>query len=91
MRSTHSGRRMRWSHLHLSATRGEDPFKVPTMNGVSTTHPTDGARMAVLLHGLTLTGFVKEAAEGEEAEKLAVFRRVRDEIRVRLGKYISHE
>ena len=55
-----------WSHLHLSATRGEDPFKVPTMNGGSTTHPADGARMAVLLHGLTLTGFAKEAAEVED-------------------------
>jgi len=54
-----------WSHLHLSATRGEDPFKVPIMNGGSTTHPADGARMAVLLHGLTLTGFAKEAAEVE--------------------------
>lgn len=53
-----------WSHLHLSATRGEDPFKVPTMGG-STSHPADGARMSALLHGLTLTGFSKEAAEIE--------------------------
>lgn len=53
-----------WSHLHLSATRGEDPYKVPT-TGASTTHPSDGARMSALLHGLTLTGFAREAAEIE--------------------------
>jgi hypothetical protein len=53
-----------WSHLHLSATRGEDPYKVPTLGG-SRTHPADGARMSALLYGLTLTGFGKEAAEIE--------------------------
>jgi len=55
-----------WSHLHLSATRGGDPFKVPTMSGGATTHPADGARMAAILHGLTLTGFANEAAQVEE-------------------------
>jgi hypothetical protein len=54
-----------WSHLHLSAARGEDPFKVPTMDGSSTTHPADDARMVAMLHGLTLTGFATEAAEIE--------------------------
>ena len=57
-----------WSHLHLSATRGEDPYKVPTMGGAST-HPADGARMDALLHGLTLTGFAREAAEIEDRWK----------------------
>lgn len=55
-----------WSHLHLAATRGEDPFKVPTMNGGSTTHPADGARMAIMLHALTLIGFAQEAVEIED-------------------------
>jgi len=54
-----------WSHLHLAATRGEDPFKVPTLSSGSATHPADGARMAVMLHGLMLTGFAHEAAEIE--------------------------
>jgi hypothetical protein len=54
-----------WSHLHLSAARGEDPFKVPTMDGGSTTHPADDARMVATLHGLTLIGFGAEAAEIE--------------------------
>jgi hypothetical protein len=54
-----------WSHLHLSAARGEDPFKVPTMDGGSTTHPADDARMVAILHGLTLIGFGGEAAEIE--------------------------
>jgi hypothetical protein len=54
-----------WSHLHLSAARGEDPFKVPTMDGGSITHPADDARMVAILHGLTLIGFGAEAAEIE--------------------------
>jgi hypothetical protein len=53
-----------WSHLHLSATRGEDPFAVPTLGGFST-HPADAARMTSLLHGLTLIGFSEKAAEIE--------------------------
>jgi hypothetical protein len=52
-----------WSHLHLSATRGDDPYRVPLRS--VTTHPPDGARMAAMLDGLTLTGFGKEAAEIE--------------------------
>lgn len=54
-----------WSHLHLSATRGDEPYKVPLGTRV-TTHPPDGARMAVMLEGLALTGFGKEAVEIEE-------------------------
>lgn len=53
-----------WSHLHLSATRGEDPFKVPTLGGFST-HPADAARMIAMLHGLTLIGFSVKAGEIE--------------------------
>ena len=32
-----------WSHLHLSATRGEDPYKVPTMGARARTPPTGRA------------------------------------------------
>ena len=49
-----------WSHLHLSATRGDEPYTVPLRR--FTTHPPDGARMAAMLEGLTLTGFGTEAA-----------------------------
>lgn len=54
-----------WSHLHLSATRGDEPFKVPTLGGYST-HPADAARMTSMLHGLTLIGFSKKAGEIED-------------------------
>lgn len=53
-----------WSHLHLSATRGDEPYKVP-LGARVTTHPPDGARMAVMLDALNLTGFAKEAVEIE--------------------------
>lgn len=53
-----------WSHLHLAATRGDDPYKVPLNR--STTHPPDGARMAVILEALTLAGFTGEAKTIEE-------------------------
>jgi len=53
-----------WSHLHLSATRGEDPFNVPTLGGYSS-HPADGARMTAILHGLKLIGFSSKASEIE--------------------------
>lgn len=52
-----------WSHLHLSATRGGDPFTVPTMNSASMTHPADAARMAAILQGLQLAGFAEEATQ----------------------------
>ena len=54
-----------WSHLHLSATRGGDPFTVPTMNGGSTTHPADAARMPAMLQGLQLVGFAEDARQIE--------------------------
>lgn len=57
-----------WSHLHLSATRGDDPYKVPLGMRV-TTHPPDGARMAVILEGLMFMGFHPEAAQIENQWK----------------------
>lgn len=44
-----------WSHLHLAAKRGIDPFEVPCIR--STSHPADDARMRVILHSLSLSGF----------------------------------
>jgi hypothetical protein len=54
-----------WSHLHLSATRGDEPYRVP-LGTRTTTHPPDGARMSAMLELLTLTGFSKQAAEIED-------------------------
>lgn len=48
-----------WSHLHLSATSGKDPFHTL---GYSS-HPPDGARMAAMVHGLYLAGYPEEAEE----------------------------
>jgi hypothetical protein len=48
-----------WSHLHLAATRGQDPFHT----WGHSSHPPDGARMTTQLHGLNLVGFSKEADE----------------------------
>lgn len=53
-----------WSHLHLCAKRGDDPYNIPLR--ASTTHPADAARMEALLHGLSLIGFDKEAGRIEE-------------------------
>lgn len=47
-----------WSHLHVSAKRGGDPFAVPAFS--STSHPPDAARMTILLNGLTRLGFATE-------------------------------
>lgn len=44
-----------WSHLHVSAKRGGNPFAVPTLS--ATSHPPDAARMTVLLKVLTRAGF----------------------------------
>jgi hypothetical protein len=46
-----------WSHLHLSATRGKDPYH--TLGYAS--HPSDAARMATMLSGLRLAGFDTQA------------------------------
>lgn len=58
-----------WSHLHLSATRGVDPYHVPLV-GSTTRHPPDSVRMEAILEGLTLTGFADEASRIEEKWKM---------------------
>jgi hypothetical protein len=49
-----------WSHLHLAAKRGGDPFEVPLLGPSS--HPADDARMRAILFGLEAAGFAGEAA-----------------------------
>ncbi len=53
-----------WSHLHLCAARGSNPYEIP-LSSVST-HPADDARMSTILDGLCLTGFGAEAAAIEQ-------------------------
>jgi hypothetical protein len=48
-----------WAHLHLAAKRGGDPFEVPVASVSS--HPADDARMRVMLAGLGLSGYSREA------------------------------
>jgi hypothetical protein len=50
-----------WSHLHLSAKRGGDPFEVQLVSVSS--HPADDARMRAMLFGLEAAGFTGEAVE----------------------------
>lgn len=57
-----------WSHLHLSATRGIDPFSVPLF-GRETRHPPDAARMSAILMGLAIAGFGVEASLIEQKWK----------------------
>ena len=52
-----------WSHFHLCATRGGNPFELPLMTASS--HPPDDARMQAMLDALCLTGFDREAGEIE--------------------------
>jgi hypothetical protein len=52
-----------WSHFHLCATRGGNPFDIPLLS--VTTHPADDARMEAILDGLCLIGFSREAANIE--------------------------
>lgn len=49
-----------WSHLHLSAKRGGNPFEVPLVG--TSSHPADDARMRALLFGLDILGFAAEVA-----------------------------
>ena len=49
-----------WSHLHLCAKRGSDPYLVPTF--APTSHPPDAARMTVVLKGLARCGFTSEVS-----------------------------
>jgi hypothetical protein len=48
-----------WSHLHLCAKRGGDPFLVET--SPDSTHPPNEARMFVVLEALSQLGYKREA------------------------------
>jgi hypothetical protein len=47
-----------WSHLHLAVKRGGDPFDVPLLR--QTSHPSDDARLRVMLYALETSGFQEE-------------------------------
>lgn len=47
-----------WSHYHLVAKRGENPFVVP--RGMVMTHPADDARMIVMADVVSRMGFTQE-------------------------------
>ena len=49
-----------WSHLHLAACAGTDPFQVPLLT--TTVHPPDAARMSAMLLALERLGFDEERA-----------------------------
>ncbi len=49
-----------WAHLHLCATRGDDPYYVPTLD--RTSHPADSVRLDVILRALDQLGFGSEIA-----------------------------
>lgn len=49
-----------WSHFHLCATRGGNPFDLPLLT--TSTHPPDDARMQAMLDALCLIGFEEEAS-----------------------------
>ena len=48
-----------WSHLHLFAKMGQNPFYVPTVT--VSTHPADDARMKLMLQCLSRLGFSEDA------------------------------
>jgi hypothetical protein len=50
-----------WAHLHLTATRGGDPFELQIEKLMS--HPPDEARMEAILLGLDLLGRQAEATQ----------------------------
>jgi len=56
-----------WSHFHLSATRGGNPFEVPLFTPSS--HPPDDARMRAMLDALCCIGFNGEAGTIEKRWK----------------------
>jgi hypothetical protein len=49
-----------WSHLHLSAKRGGNPFDVQLLG--TSSHPADDARMRAMLFALEAVGFAGDAA-----------------------------
>lgn len=50
-----------WSHLHLVAKRGANPFDVPLTSLSS--HPADDARMRAMLCALDTAGFAPESSQ----------------------------
>ena len=50
-----------WSHLHLVAKRGGNPFEVP-LSALSS-HPADDARMRTMLSALRIAGFNDESSQ----------------------------
>ncbi len=48
-----------WSHFHLCATRGGNPYEIPLLS--TSSHPADDARMQAMLDALCITGFDQEA------------------------------
>jgi len=48
-----------WSHLHLTAKRSDDIYKLSIL--FSQTHPSDESRMRILIYGLRNLGFREEA------------------------------
>lgn len=53
-----------WSHLHLVAKRGANPFDVPLTSLSS--HPADDARMRTMLRALDTAGFATESLQIRE-------------------------
>jgi hypothetical protein len=60
-----------WTHLHLSAKRGKDPFEVL---GPNMSHPADDARMRLVCECLNLTDFGE--ATGRLTSSWATFLRI---------------
>jgi hypothetical protein len=61
-----------WSHLHLTAKRSEDIYKLAILEEQD--HPADEARMRILLSGLKLMGFAEVAKRQESRwSEIAVF------------------
>lgn len=53
-----------WSHCHLCLKLVNDPFETPRLE--QSKHPSDAARMSVILHGLNALGFQSEARSIQE-------------------------
>lgn len=48
-----------WSHLHLAIKRGTNPFDFPLLR--SSSHPSDDARMKIMLYAIKHIGYKQEA------------------------------
>ncbi|MFC3612977.1 hypothetical protein ACFORG_04330 [Lutimaribacter marinistellae] len=62
-----------WSHCHLCLKLESDPFETPRLE--QSKHPSDAARMSVILYGLRSLGFVSEpkAIEAMWADQLGLW------------------